>query len=112
MEKRKSKRVSVSGDVSGRMVLVSDLDIQDLSVTGIRFRCHGRVVPGSKIDLAVVKGGLRVKLPGKTVRSAVKNMSSAVSGGSMGYEVAVSFGTISPEERVSLEKLILLVEQG
>jgi hypothetical protein len=112
VEKRKSKRVSVSGDVSGRMVLVSDLDIQDLSVTGIRFRCHGRVVPESKINLVIVKDGLKVKLPGKTVRSALKNMSSAVSGRSMGYEVAVAFGTLTPEERASLEKLILQVEQG
>lgn len=112
MEKRKSKRVNVRGDVSGRMVLVSDLDIQDLSVTGIRFRCRGRVVPESKINLVVVKDGLKVRLPGRTVRSALKNMSSAVSGGSMGYEVAVAFGTLTPEEKASLEKLILQVEQG
>ena len=111
MEKRKSKRISVSGDVSGRMVLVSDLDIQDLSVTGIRFRCHGRVIPESKINLVIVKDGLKVKLPGKTVRSALKNMSSSVPGGSMGYEVAVAFGPLSPEERASLEKLMLLAEQ-
>jgi hypothetical protein len=111
VEKRKSKRVSVSGDVSGRMVFVSDLDIQDLSVTGIRFRCHGRVIPESKINLVVVKDSLQVKLPGKIVRSTLKNMTSAVPGESTGYEVAVAFGTLSPEERASLEKLILLVEQ-
>ena len=112
MEKRKSKRVNISGDVSGRMVLVSDLDIQDLSVTGIRFRCHGRVIPESKINLVVVKGGLQVKLPGTIVRSTLKNMKSAASGESTGYEVAVAFSTLSPEEKTSLEKLILLVEQG
>ncbi len=112
MEKRKSKRVSVSGNVSGRMILVSDLDIQDLSLTGIRFRCHGRVIPGSKISLVVVKADLRAKLPGKIVRSTLKNVSSASSGDSMGYEVAVAFNTLSPEEKNSLEKLILLVEQG
>jgi hypothetical protein len=112
VEKRKSKRVSVSGDVSGRMVLVSDLDIQDLSLTGIRFHCHGRVIPESKINLLVVKDSLRVKLPGTIVRSTLKNMPSAVSGQSMGYEVAVSFNTLSPEERGALEKLIRLVEQG
>jgi hypothetical protein len=111
VEKRKSKRISVSGDVSGRMVLVSDLDIQDLSVTGIRFRCHGRVIPESKINLVVVKDGVQVKLPGKIVRSTLKNLSSAAPGESMGYEVAVAFGTLSPEEKSSLEKLILLVEQ-
>ena len=112
MEKRKSKRVSVSGSVSGRMVLVSDLDIQDLSLTGIRFRCHGRVIPGSRINLVVVKDDLRVKLPGKTVRSTLKNMSPAPSGDSMGCEVAVAFTPLSPEEKDSLKKLILLVEQG
>jgi hypothetical protein len=111
VEKRKSKRISVSGDVSGRMVLVSDLDIQDLSVTGIRFRCHGRVIPESKINLVVVKDGVQVKLPGKIVRSTLKNLPSAAPGESMGYEVAVAFGTLSPEEKSSLEKLILLVEQ-
>ncbi len=37
VEKRKSRRVSVRGDVGGRTVLAADLDIRDLSLNGIRF---------------------------------------------------------------------------
>jgi hypothetical protein len=37
VEKRKSRRVSVRGDVSGRTLLAADLDIRNLSPNGIRF---------------------------------------------------------------------------
>jgi hypothetical protein len=37
VEKHKSRRVSVQGDVSGRTLLAADLDIRDLSLNGIRF---------------------------------------------------------------------------
>ena len=64
MEKRNCKRFNVCGDVNGRMVLVSELAVEDLSRSGIRFCCSERVVPRSRIQLVVRMLHREVTLPG------------------------------------------------
>jgi hypothetical protein len=106
VEKRKSKRVSVSGEVSGRVVLAADLDVLDLSLSGVRFTCCERIVPGSRIKLVIRKGGLQANLEGAVVRSTLKGGGSAEGEGAPLYEVGVSFGGISEKDMLDLEELI------
>ena len=110
MEKRKHKRVKTSGEVSGRMLMVSHLDIRDLSLSGIRFKCHERVTPRSKVQLMVGKEDSQVKLPGNVVRSSFKNTAARSKHTEAHYEVAVSFAGLSAREKRNLEKIIRLLE--
>jgi hypothetical protein len=69
VEKRKSRRVFVQEDVSGRTLLAAGLDIRDLSLNGIRFLCRERVAPTNRIHPAIQKNGLQVRVGGAAPRA-------------------------------------------
>jgi hypothetical protein len=110
MEKRKFKRISASSDASGQMLFASDLDIKDLSMSGIRFFCSGRVVPESSIQLVIKIKNLQMKLAGKVVRSTLRN--NVLRKGKVVnlYEVAISFKNLNEKERTGLGRIIEAVE--
>ena len=110
MEKRKHKRVAGSGDVSGRMLMVSSLDIRDLSLSGIRFKCSERMTPRSRVQMLVKKEDCQARLPGTVVRSSLKNSVARSGGTAAHYEVAVSFRDMSGTEQKHLRKIIQLLE--
>ena len=110
MEKRKFKRISADSDTSGKMLFASELDIKDLSMSGIRFDCTGRVVLESNIQLVIKAKGLKMKLAGKVVRSTLRN--NVLRGDKIVhvYEVAISFKNLNEKERTSLGKIIEAVD--
>lgn len=72
MEKRKMRRVSAQGNLSGRMVLAADLGIRDLSFSGIRFICSERVAPGSQVQLLIHEESVSVLMDCTVVRSSLR----------------------------------------
>lgn len=109
MEKRKSKRVAVQGNLNGRMVLAADLDIRDLSLSGISFTCCERVAPGSRVQLLIHKENLSVRVGCTIVRSSLGDGHSGNSPGFPFYEVGATFGTMDDEARRKLERIVNLL---
>jgi len=107
VEKRKSERFQVHGDISGRVVLASDVDIQDLSTNGIRFICSQRVLPRSRIELVIGKDELKVNIGGVVVRSTLLGGMSGHPDSGPAYEVAATFDSLGDDHRSALEKLVL-----
>ena len=109
MEKRKSERVSVQGNLSGRMILAADLDIRDLSLSGVRFTCCERVAPGSRVQLLIHRENLSVRVECTVVRSSLGDGPSGNSPGFPVYEVGATFGSIEDEARGRLERIMDLL---
>lgn len=106
MENRKYKRVKIHGNISGKMILTSNLDILDLSLSGIRFNSVRRVNINSICKIKIEKDDISINLKGIIVRSTFKN-TTIIEGKSIPvYEVAMNFGPLKDEERRSLEYLI------
>jgi hypothetical protein len=112
MERRKSKRISVQGDLSGRMVLAADLDIRDLSTNGIRFVCCERVTPGSRVQLLIHRQGLEVRVSCTVVRSLFVDGHDGSSPAPPMYEVGATFGNIDDETRGKLERIVNALGKG
>ena len=108
MEKRKSERLQVHGDISGRVVLASDVDIQDLSTKGLRFRCRQRVLPRSRIELVIGRNDLKVKVKGVVVRSTLQGGTES----GPAYEVAATFDAVDDDGLAVLKKLVLQSGKG
>jgi len=112
VERRKTERVTVSGqEVSGRIVLAADLDIRDISSTGIRFLCCDRLTPQSRITLVIGKNESQVSVDGTVVRSSLRATDPGTCGGSPFYEVAVTFVDGGSDERAALERLVGLLRR-
>ena len=112
VEKRKSERFQVHGDINGRVVLASDVDIQDLSTNGVRFLCSQRVLPRSRIELVIGKGELKINLGGVVVRSTLRGGMSSHPESGPAYEVAATFDSLGDDHRPVLEKLVLQLGKG
>lgn len=109
MEHRKYRRILIHSDISGRMVLTSQIRIIDLSMTGIRFSCMRRVGMNSSYKIRLAKDEVNVEVKGTVVRSTLKN--SIVSGQPMPtYEVAMNFDDLSREQASLLQNLIDVLE--
>lgn len=111
MEKRARKRYPVPGDVTGRAVLVADVDIHDLSFGGMRFKCYERVLPHTKIKLVLNRKDLQVTVHCDVLRSSLKHRKEPGDEGDSFYEVAVSFKSIDGSNQEVLEKLIDRLEK-
>lgn len=112
VEKRKSKRVAVQGNLSGRMVLTADLDIRDLSLSGVCFTCLERVTPGSRVQLLIQKENLSVRVECTVVRSTLGDGHSGNAPGFPVYEVGATFDSIDDEARGRLERIMDLLGKG
>ena len=111
MEKRKFERKKVEGELSGKMIMVDQLNILDLSMNGMRFRCGRRVDMNSVHRIKMDRKGLSLDLKGEVVRSTLcieQRGEKAVTV----YEVAITFKNLSQEAKKTLENLISLLGNG
>lgn len=109
MEKRRAVRIGVRGQVSGRMILVDSLEIEDLSMTGIRFTSMRRLEMNSPHRIKIVHGDMAVALKGTIVRASFKGLQQ-LEGGSMPlYEFGMHFGDMTDREKANIEKLISIL---
>lgn len=107
MERRGSRRVNVDSDVKGRVVLVSDCDISDISITGMRFLARRRILPNSRVNLDITKGGVRLLLAAVVVRAIIVSTGTPTDDEGPLYEVAVAFDADSKDgNQATLKSLI------
>ncbi len=110
MERRKSVRVSTrSGKVDGRIVLAADLDVQDLSLSGVRFTCCERIIPQSRINLVIRRDELQVNVTATIVRSSLRGPDPGRCNGGPVYDVAAAFAELQDREKRELERLFGLL---
>jgi hypothetical protein len=112
VEKRKSVRLKIDGTLFGKMVVRTQLDIIDISQTGIRFNCLRRININSTCTLTLEKSDVSVELRGIVVRSVLRRTKD-VKGAKMPlYEVAVHFAELDDETKKNLDQLISLLKNG
>lgn len=111
MEKRQCERKVVTGQVAGKMILVDHLNILDLSIKGIRFKCSRRVDMNGIHRIRIERGDMALAIKGKVVRSTLRI--ERCQGTPLAiYEVAMTFTSLTQEEEKSLEQLITLLDNG
>lgn len=106
MEHRRYKRVEISGNISGKMIFVTDLNLLDLSLSGVRFNCFRRVNTNSIYKIKIEKDDLSLTLQGTIVRSIFKGADESNGAYSPTYEVAMDFNKLSDKDTHALEVLI------
>ena len=111
MEKRKYARKKIEGEVNGKMILIDQLHIMDLSLNGVRFQCGRRVDMNGILRLKIEKGGNSLNIRGQVVRSA---LSIKKKGGEClpVYEIAMAFKSLSKDMKKSLEEFISQIWNG
>ncbi len=109
MEKRKHRRREVHGEVGGSMILVDSLQIIDLSLSGMRFSCFKRVNTNSTQSIKIKNDKESVRLKGMVVRSLFRRVEEREDKSVSVYEVAVSFGELSDQQKQKLEEIISII---
>lgn len=112
MENRKSVRLKIDGNLCGKMVIRTELDILDISLTGIRFYCLRRINTNSTCSLILEKNGFTVNMRGVVVRSVLKRTKDVKGTNMPLYEVALHFETLNGEQKKKLDHLISLLKNG
>jgi len=110
MDKRSAKRLAAGGQVCGRMVLVESLEVEDISMTGIRFKSMRRVGMNSRHRIKLEHGHVSIVLKGNIVRSTFKGLQQIEAKSTPVYEVAMHFESMSDKETQSLQKLISILD--
>lgn len=105
-ERRRAPRITVNGRIGGRIVYTHNMQVQDLSITGVRFYTDKGVPPGHRCSLTLEYKGNKVAIKGKVVRSTLVNMKQTGDEFIPIYEVAVSFDPLSEETQRTLNSLL------
>lgn len=109
MDKRTAMRVSVNGQICGKMILVESLEILDISMTGVRFNCMRRVHMNSPHTIRIEKNDVSVNLRGTIIRASLKGQLPKDEKNRPVYEVAMHFENLSENDKKGLEELIKLL---
>ena len=110
MDKRSAKRLAADGQVCGRTVLVESLEVEDISMTGIRFKSMRRVGMNSRQRIRIERGDVSLVLKGNVVRSTFKGLQQIETKSTPVYDVAIHFESMSDKETQTLEKLIGILD--
>jgi len=109
MDHRTALRVEVNGQICGKMILVEGLEILDISMTGIRFRCMRRVDMNSPHKIKIEKNDVAVTLRGMIVRASFKGLHQTEEKSLPCYDVAMHFDHLTDLDKQNLEKLIAIL---
>ena len=109
MDNRTALRVEVNGQICGKMILVESLEILDISMTGIRFKCMRRVDMNSPHRIKIEKDNVSVNLRGTIVRASFKGLQQTEGKSLPVYEVAMHFDHLTDVEKKCLEKLMSIL---
>jgi len=105
MDKRSAARIDVRGKVCGKMVLVESLEIEDISMTGVRFNTMKRLAMNTPHRLKIVHGNMTMVLRGNIVRATFKGLKDNMPL----YEVGMQFSDMSETEQANIRKLISIL---
>ncbi len=94
MEKRRFQRFNVNGRLRGEVVLSSDVELQDISLGGVKFMTTKRMNPNSKCTFTLNFKGKRIAINATVVRSMLKGTKKVDNDYLPIYEVALEFTNI------------------
>jgi hypothetical protein len=91
MERRKSRRTRLDGEVECGVVTIESAELHDISHNGVRFTSLKRINPNSRQKIVIHFDSTVLNVRGTIVRSLISN-SRMVEGRAMPvYEVALNF---------------------
>ncbi len=111
MDRRQAPRIPAPIDVKGGVILIEHLDILDLSLSGIRFNCTRRLIPGQTLNIVLRKNDKRIDLRGKVLRSTFLGIAQIKGEDHNTYEVALAFEN-APEEKRQLMTFLPLAGEN
>jgi len=109
MDNRSALRVEVNGQLCGKMILVESLEILDISMTGIRFKCMRRVDMNSPHRIKIEKNEISLTLKGMIVRASFKGLQQSDEKSLPVYDVAMHFDELCDADKLGLERLIAIL---
>jgi hypothetical protein len=109
MDHRSAMRIEVNGQVSGKMILVESLEILDISMTGIRFKCMRRVDMNYPHRIKIEMNDVSLHIRGTIVRASFIGLQQVEEKSLPLYEVAMHFDDLTDIEKKSLEQLISIL---
>jgi len=106
-ERRRQARVSLSGEVQGRIHTVQSAPVLDISETGALIEVPCSLRPGKVYVLQLPLGGVTLLLQSRVVRSYVHGIERKSEGETrVQYRTAVQFLNLSDAERSQLRQHI------
>ena len=109
MDNRSALRVEVNGQICGKMILVENLEILDISMTGIRFKCMRRVDMNSPHKIKIEKNDVSVHLRGTIVRASFRGLHQTGEKSQPVYDVAMHFDHLTDDDKKGLSELIKIL---
>ena len=91
MERRKSARTRLNGEIECGVVSVDPAELQDISHDGVRFRSLRRLNPNSRQEIVIHINSTVLTLSGTIVRSLISNSRMIEGKATPVYEVALAF---------------------
>jgi len=106
-ERRRFKRVTVTGELAGNVIYKADIVVQNISLGGICFLTEKRLNPGSKCYIELRKDDrCGFKLTGTVVRATLKKTQKVDDDFKPLYEIAVEFSPLNKSQQEELQRLI------
>ncbi len=106
-ERRRFKRITVTGELGGNVIYKADILVLNISLGGICFLTEKRLNPGSKCYIELRRDELcSFKLTGTVVRATLKKTQKVGEDFKPLYEIAVEFTSLTKEQQEELNKLI------
>lgn len=105
-ENRNHKRVKAAGKIEGRVILASEIEIVDLSISGIRFISKKRITTNSFHSVVLTYNNEDIRIRGKIVRSTFKGINKDFDENIPVYEIAMNFTGLLDDDISLLNGLI------
>jgi|Deesub1362B_J571_1020462.scaffolds.fasta_scaffold00223_4 hypothetical protein len=106
IERRRYKRFTVNGKINGKVCLISDIDIQDISLSGIRFLTNKFISPGMKCNLTLHHKDCQIDLKGTVVRASLSGTKKEGDDFIPIFEVAVHFDPLDETTQKRLSEVL------
>ncbi|RMG71732.1 MAG: PilZ domain-containing protein [Nitrospirae bacterium] len=105
-EKRRFKRVKITGELEGNIIYRADITIRDISLGGACFYTEKRLNPGSNCLMELREKGISMKVRARVVRANLSHTNRCGDDIKPVYEIAVEFENLSGQQQELLQKLI------
>lgn len=109
-ERRRAPRITVNGRIGGIVVYTHNIQVEDISMTGVRFHTDKGIPPGHRCSLTLEYKGNKVRLKGTVVRSTLISMKHVGGEFIPIYEIAISLDVLPENTQNTLKALLQAIE--
>jgi hypothetical protein len=106
VERRRYKRFTVNGEINGKVCLISEIDVRDISLSGIRFLTNKFISPGIKCNLNIQFKDRQIELRGTVVRASLSGTKKEGDDFIPIFEVAVHFDSLDESTKKKLSEIL------